>query len=101
MGVMRRPAPADASRDAPPYGEAPIAVVTRNKGEDVRVSLGSYAGVELVDVRTFSDLRDGERRATKKGVSLKVERLPELITALQLAYAAAIERGLLPVGEDA
>ena len=58
-------------------------------------SLGSYAGLKLVDVRTFMDLRDGVRRATKKGVSLKVERLPELIAALELAHAEAVTRGLL------
>lgn len=51
----------------------------------MRVSLGSYAGLVLVDVRTFMDLRDSVRRATKKGASLKMERLPELIAALELA----------------
>ena len=95
MGLKRNPKPADASRDVPVYAEAPIAVVKKNLGEDVRVSLGSYAGLVPVDVRTFMDLRDGVRRATKKGISLKVQRLPELIAALQLAEAAAVERGLL------
>jgi hypothetical protein len=32
---------------------------------------------------------------TKKGISLKVERLPELIAALQAAEAEARNRGLL------
>ena len=61
----------------------------------MRVSPGSYAGLMLVDVRTFMDLRDSVRRATKKGVSLKVERLPELIAALELAPAEAVTGGLL------
>ena len=61
----------------------------------MRVSLGSYADLVLVDVRTFMELRDSVRRATKKGVRLKVERLPELIAALELAHAEVVTGGLL------
>ena len=96
MGLKRNPKPMDASRDVPVHAEEPIAVVKKNLGEDVRVALGSYAGLVLVDMRTFMDLKDGVRHATKKGVSLKVERLPELIAGLQLAQAEAVARGLLP-----
>ena len=83
----------------PVHAEKPIAIVRKNLNEDVRVTLGTHAGFDLVDVRTLADLRDGVRQATKTGVSLKVTRLPELTAALQLAQAAAVERGLRPTLE--
>ena len=79
-----------------------IATVPKNGCEDVRVSLSEYRGHALVDVRTFSEVGDAhERRATKKGVALKLERLPALIAALQAAEAEAQARGLLPRGGSA
>ena len=63
-----------------------IATIEKNSREEVRVSLDQFKGHDLVDIRTFADFDDvGERRATKKGVSLKRERLPDLIEALQQA----------------
>ena len=46
--------PADASRDVPVHAEKPIAVVRKNLSKDVRVTLGTHAGVDLVDVRTLA-----------------------------------------------
>lgn len=73
-----------------------VGVIPRNGAEDVRVTLSSYAGHALIDVRTFADLGDAdERRATRKGVSLKLARLPALIAALVEAEKEARRRGLL------
>lgn len=67
-----------------------VATIAKNSREEVRISLDSFKGVDLVDIRTFANFQDGdgERRATKKGVSLKREKLPELIAALQAAAEA-------------
>ena len=73
-----------------------IATVPKNGVEEVRISLSDYMGHALIDLRTFAEFGDAdERRATKKGIALKIERLPELIAGLQRAEAEARSRGLL------
>ena len=75
----------------------PIATIEKNTREDVRVGLDVWRGKNLVDVRTFSDRsgdRVGDRYATKKGVTLRIEKLPSLIAALQQARDEAIRQGL-------
>jgi len=74
-----------------------IATVVNNAREQVRVSLGWYQGHDLIDVRITVEL-NAETNAmvpTKKGFSLRVEKLPELIAALRRALDEARRRGLL------
>ena len=67
-------------------GEFVIACIEKNGSQDVRVRLRELYGQTHVDVRVFTEVRDDdERQPTKKGVTLKVERLPELVDALQSA----------------
>lgn len=78
-----------------------VAVVEKNSREDVRITLDEYHGVQLIDVRTFADFTAGTietRGPTKKGVSLNVSRLPDLIAGLEAARTEAVRRGLLPGG---
>jgi hypothetical protein len=78
--------------------ETIVATIGKNSLEDVVISFNEYRGSHLLDVRTFSAFAGKEKRATKKGISLKVERLPELIAALQTAEAEAARLGLLEGG---
>ncbi len=48
---------------------------------DVRITRAAYKGSERVDIRIWADIA-GERRPTKKGVSVPLERVPVLIDAL-------------------
>jgi transcriptional coactivator p15 (PC4) len=75
-----------------------IAIVPKNSTDEVRVSLNRFNHHDLVDVRTFTDPRTGgsERIPTKAGVSLRIEALPALITALVRAQLAAVHAGILP-----
>lgn len=76
--------------------EIHVATVPKNGAEEVRVSLSSYLGHACLDVRTFADAGDrDERQATRKGVTLKLSRLNELIAALQRAREEAVRLGLL------
>ncbi|MCJ2068365.1 transcriptional coactivator p15/PC4 family protein [Methylobacterium sp. J-030] len=61
-----------------------VATVMKNNVEEVRVSLTSFNGFDLVDIRTFARLigTHGEPMPTKRGVCLGRDRLPELIQAL-------------------
>lgn len=72
-----------------------IAEIQKNGRERVRVALDEVNG--LVDVRvTRPGAGTDTYMTTGKGVSLKVEKLPELIAALQAAGAEAMAQGLLP-----
>jgi hypothetical protein len=69
-----------------------IACIEKNRLEEIRITLCRFKGVDLVDVRTFvnfSGTPEEDHKATKKGISLKIEPLPELIEALQDALAQA------------
>ncbi|MCJ2060107.1 transcriptional coactivator p15/PC4 family protein [Methylobacterium sp. J-048] len=61
-----------------------IATVTKNNTEEVRVSLTTFNGFNLVDIRTFARLigAGGEPMPTKRGICLGRDRLPDLIQAL-------------------
>lgn len=61
-----------------------IATVMKNNVEEVRVSLTSFNGFDLVDIRTFARLigTGGEPLPTKRGICLGRDRLPALIQAL-------------------
>ena len=79
---------------------AVVAVVQKNLHEEVRVALRAFKGVLLVDVRSYFSSADSVSHPTQKGVALKIERLPELIRALQAAEAEAKRLGLLSSRTD-
>lgn len=68
----------------------------KNKTEEVRVELTEYQGHDLVSARVYAT-RDatGERVPTKKGLTLSIQKLPDLISALQEAEREARAAGLL------
>ena len=73
----------------------PVAVIDKNKAERVHVTLSSYKGARLIDVRTYYTDAKGEDRATAKGITLRIALLPELRKALQDAEVEAVRCGLL------
>jgi Transcriptional Coactivator p15 (PC4) len=73
-----------------------VAILTKNSRETIHVSLGEFEGISLCDVRVFATA-DGAPVATKKGISLRLHLLPELIAGLQRAEAEARQRGLIPI----
>jgi hypothetical protein len=74
----------------------PIAILPKNSREEVRITLGAYKGVERLDIRVFADINGlGVYMPTKKGVSIKVNQLRELIAGLEQAEAEASKHGVL------
>ena len=65
--------------------EALVARIAKNPTEEVRVSLTSYRGHDLVDIRVFFQDEQGEWRPTKRGVSLSVDSFSELRDAIAKA----------------
>ncbi len=60
----------------------------KNSREVVKVSLETYMGRRVLNIRVWFD-SDGEWKPSKKGLSLAVERLPELVEVLTDAMRAA------------
>jgi hypothetical protein len=72
-----------------------IAEFPKNRTETVVVALTEFNGLDLIDVRIHGAYDGGEHRATRKGVSLRVGLLDDLIAALSRARDEAERRGLI------
>ena len=74
-----------------------IGTIEKSRLEEVRVRLDAFKGLHLFDIRVFADFSgsDPEKRPTKKGLTMRIEKLPDLIELLQEAEAEAIRRGLI------
>jgi hypothetical protein len=68
----------------------------KNRSEDLVLTLTRYHGHDLIDVRVHSVLPGvSGKHPTRKGVSINVALLPDLIAVLQRAESEARDRGLL------
>ena len=67
--------------------------IRKNSSETVRVSATRYQGHDLIDVRIFARTRGGEITATRKGVSLNVDQVPDLLECLEWALQQACDEG--------
>jgi hypothetical protein len=73
-----------------------VATIQKNADEELRVSIDEFRGHVLVDVRVFAAFTAARvPMATKKGLSLRIEQLPDLVEALKDAEATARKLGLL------
>ena len=80
-----------------------IATIEKNRSEELRVALKEFKGRRYLDIRTFIEpyADEGQGRVpTKKGVTLGLAKLPELIAALQQAEEEARAAGLFQETED-
>lgn len=73
-----------------------IADLEKNGRERVRVSLDTYAGHDLIDIRVAVQLSEGTGlwAPTKKGISLRIAQLPALRVALAEAESQARAAGM-------
>jgi hypothetical protein len=81
-----------------PTLEEPVEVAKffKNRRKDVIVvSLSTFEGRNIVDVRQHFHNDKGQMRPTSKGVAMVVLRLPELAAAINKALTEARARGLL------
>ncbi len=76
----------------------PIAIIEKNKIEELRITLKEFKGRRYLDIRTYIDpyADEGQGRVpTKKGVTCPLAKLPDLIEVLQKAEVEAQALGLL------
>jgi hypothetical protein len=64
------------------------ATIRKSGNELVRVTVDEYRGRQVLDVRVWAVAESGEVIPTRRGVTIAVERLPELVRALTGALAA-------------
>ena len=57
----------------------------KNKSEVVHITPSAYAGYDVVNIRIYAKNKQGDWVPTKKGVTLNVDKIPELIRGLELA----------------
>jgi hypothetical protein len=78
-----------------------VAKFFKNRRKEVIVvSLSTFEGHNLVDVRQHFHNEKGQMRPTSKGDAMVVLRLPDLAKAVNKAMAVAKELGLL-TGDEA
>jgi len=57
-------------------------VIKKNSRESIVISQTEFKGNDLVDVRTFFTNAEGELSPTKKGITVRLEKLDELVATL-------------------
>lgn len=77
------------SHPNPPRTQAPpadqgerLATFPRNGGEELRVTLSEYQGHPYVSLRVWAPGSDGQLWPTKKGCSVRIRELADLVEAL-------------------
>jgi len=66
-------------------------VIEKNSRESIVVSETEYKGNKYVDVRVFYKDTDGSLKPTRKGVSLRPEKVAELVAALSASVDDSVE----------
>jgi|ERR1700733_4093092 Transcriptional Coactivator p15 (PC4) len=71
-----------------------------SRGEIARVSIRSFKGTWLIDLRKWFEAGDGQLRAGPKGISLSVKHLRRIGAAMNEAIEVARSRGLIHADEE-
>ena len=66
-------------------------VIEKNSRESIVVSETEYKGNKYVDVRVFYKDTDGSLKPTRKGVSVRPEKVAELVAALSAFVDDSVE----------
>lgn len=67
----------------------------KNSMEEVRAGIAEYKGRHYASVRVYVENDFSEWVPTKKGLTLSVDLLPELVQAVRMVEAEAVDQGLL------
>ncbi len=72
-----------------------IEEIPNNASEIIRVELSEFKGHDLFSFRVYANREGQEPTPTKKGITCKVDLIPELKQAILSADREAIEAGRL------
>lgn len=62
--------------------EERISIHEKSRGETINVYIGEYAGKKYLHVREWYLDKDKEEKPTKKGVAIPLEKVDELLEAI-------------------
>ncbi|RWR31512.1 hypothetical protein D2T29_10800 [Sinirhodobacter populi] len=62
-----------------------LGTISKNSREEIRLTVETFKGMELVNIRVWYQDTAGEYRPGRKGIAFKLELLPEVLTALSKA----------------
>jgi hypothetical protein len=71
----------------------------RQRNECIRLTLSRFKGKAICDLRVYFTTEAGLMRPTKKGITFRIEKLPEIRKALEKAEARAIDLDLIEATE--
>ena len=72
-----------------------IGAIEKNKREQIRISVRSFRELRMIDIRIFTNKTGYEYVGTTQGVTIKPQRLREVIEALERAETLARAEGLI------
>jgi hypothetical protein len=75
--------------------ECEVFTIQKNRQEQVRFRLREYNGHQLLDVRVFEPDSTGRLKPSKRGVSVNVNKVDELIEGLMQARGEFAKSGLI------
>lgn len=88
--------PGASKKQTGPAGvDRTIAIIPKNKREQLRVTVGTWQDRPVVSARVYYKADDGSWRPTRKGLAVSIEMLAQLIEALVQAELTA---GRTPCG---
>ncbi|WP_380729521.1 transcriptional coactivator p15/PC4 family protein [Paenirhodobacter populi] len=62
-----------------------LGTIAKNSREEIRLTVETFKGMELVNIRVWYQDTAGEYRPGRNGIAFKLELLPEVQTALSKA----------------
>lgn len=74
-----------------------IGEIERSKTETLRVEASNFKGVDFISVRIYYQADNGDWRPTKKGITVKPEKVDELIDFLNEAKVKITENGITEI----
>ena len=85
----------DSAQRLPPLNKL-VASFPKNKFEEVRVQVKEFKGYDLVDLRVYTAVKEGEEKVpTGKGLSINVSHFEELKKAILELESVLRENHLL------
>lgn len=67
----------------------------KNPGEDVRVSISNFKGHDLLGIRIWYKDSEGELKPSKKGITVALDLLPQLLRLMEKSKEIVIAKGML------
>ena len=72
-----------------------IATIKKNASEEIKIEISEYNNHDLFSMRIWAQIGDDKKVPTKKGITVNIKLLPDLIKALNGEELAARQAGLI------